>query len=382
MRGRRHDEQADAGDGPGRGPAGSARAGDGVRHGSARRGAPDGRGGRMRGRAGPRPHRGSPELAGRAGRRARRARRPGVRGRRAAAACRASSWRSRASRRPRPGSTRWRWGPNTCSPCRRPNPGWSRRSRRPRRAEAATARCSPSSAAGAAPVRPCSRSRRPYGRRAAATRALLVDCDPLGGGAGPRARRRGPGRPALARRSARARAGCRRAPCTRRCPHRSWTARAGWPCSRATGPRTGPPRPRWRRSSTPAAGRARRWSATCPATPPKPRSRRSAPPTSPSWSCRRTCGRAPRRREWPPWWPSTAAVRRAGRPRPRTGRHRPGRGRYGARGCRWSRRCVRNGGSRARSKRGNAPGRARGPLATAATSVLDALRTAAAGRAS
>jgi hypothetical protein len=33
-------------------------------------------------------------------------------------------------------------------------------------------------------------------------------------------------------------------------------------------------------------------------------------------------------------------------------------------------------------ERGEAPGRSRGPLATAATTVLDALRTAAAGRAS
>ena len=59
-----------------------------------------------------RPHRGSPELAGRSGRPARPVGRPGVRDsglpRR-----RASSWRSRASRHPRRGSTRWRWAPNT-----------------------------------------------------------------------------------------------------------------------------------------------------------------------------------------------------------------------------------------------------------------------------
>jgi hypothetical protein len=108
----------------------------------------------------------------------------------------------------------------------------------------------------------------------AGDRALLVDCDPLGGGvdlvlgAEDLGGLRWPGVGVGDGR-------VRRPPCMPRCPRRTSAAaaRAGWPCCRATGRRTG----RRRRPSAPcsrqAAGRARRWCATCRATRRTPRSR-------------------------------------------------------------------------------------------------------------
>ena len=75
---------------------------------------------------------------------------------------------------------------------------------------------------------------------------------------GPRPRCRGPGRSALAGGRHGRRPGAGERPARGAARHRSWTARVGWPSCRATGPRTDPPRPRCRRSSTPAAGRATR----------------------------------------------------------------------------------------------------------------------------
>ena len=316
MRGGRHDEQptpGGAGRGAGRGPA---RAGDGGRHGSARRGAADGRGCRMRGRAGPRPHRGS-RRTGQARRFRRRstrpphgpARPPGCRG------VRASSWRSPASLHPRRGDTPWRWEPSTWSRCRRRNSGWSRRWRKSRRAVAATARCSPSSVveaggprcfAVATAVRAarsgarCSSTaiRWAAGWTSSSARRTRTVC--AGGGR----HGRGPG------------AGERPA---RPCPHRSWTVGAGWPSSPCDRSPHGPSRPRCRRSSAPGGGPATRWSVTCPATPPRPRSWRSASRRRPG----RAGGRAVLRRGGAGGrrgGQRRRAVRRAGRPRPRTGR--------------------------------------------------------------
>ena len=171
----------------------------------------------------------------------------------------------------------------------------------------------------------------------------------------------------------------RRPPCMPRCPHRtSAAARAGWPCCRATGRRTG----RRRRPSAPcsrqAAGRGRRWCATCRATRRTPRSRPCAPPTSRSWSSRRTCAPARRRPGWRRSWASTAArvglVVRGPAPGgiapdevataldlPLVAAMRP-----------------EPGLARA-LERGTAPGRPRGPLAAAATAVLAELKAAATG---
>ena len=219
MRGGRHDEQPTPATGLGEAPDEGRRAGDGGRHAICRRGAADGRGCRMRGRAGPRPHRGSPELAGRAGRRARPP---------AARACAAAGLPRRpgvvvaVSGEPPPEAWRHavavgaaehadlRAGGGTLAGR---GAGASRGGRRRRRRGARRRRWPRSGRVGV---------RGRDGRTGGAQRGVRCSSTAIRWGRrGPRPRRGGPGTVCAGRRSARARAGCRRAPCTRPCPHRS-----------------------------------------------------------------------------------------------------------------------------------------------------------------
>ena len=263
---------------------GRPRARDDVRSRSARRRAPPRRGGGLRDAAGAGSAPGPPGLGRGTRRRARRRTRPFAVARQA---CRGATtcWSSCGpSRRRRSGGTRWRSAPRTSCPCPTARPGWSGCSpRRWRRVTAGRRR-----GAAVAVVGGCGGAGASVLAAALAVtavrhggRALLVDCDPLGGGldlvlgaehvAGlrwpdDRRRRRARPRRGVACGAARA-AGHRR------------LARASWRCSRAIGHRTAPRRPPSRPCSRPDGGRAKPSCATCPATPPRRRSPRSAPST-------------------------------------------------------------------------------------------------------